>query len=100
MAGKPSVSAMARRYRDGASITSLAARYGMSAPTVRKRLVAHGVVIRSPGRPTSDTAGPDWHLEAMQLRLDGMAYPSIGVRLGKSAGVVRQTLSRMRRGAV
>ena len=42
------VEAMAEAYRKGASLKDLAAEYGASAETIRKRLKAHGVVFRVP----------------------------------------------------
>src|SRR4051794_13506708 len=42
-----------RLYRRGKTLKELAARYGVSVDTVRKRLADRGVPIRRAGRPTA-----------------------------------------------
>lgn len=59
---------MARRYLEGESTTQLAARFGVSAPTIARHLKAAGVELRPPGYPWRPLLPPS--TEGVAMRQD------------------------------
>jgi uncharacterized protein (DUF433 family) len=79
----------AARYRNGATLTDLAAAYAVTARTIRGRLLAAGVPLRShaPGRIPIPIE------EAAQLYRSGLTVRQIAYRYGVSETVVYNRLT-------
>lgn len=80
-------STLARAYEDGATITELAARFGMTYYKTRTTLLAAGVVLRRAGLVTPPA--PPGLVEAY---LGRASIHEVAKRFGLSFGVARRML--------
>ncbi|WP_410661510.1 helix-turn-helix domain-containing protein [Amycolatopsis sp. lyj-112] len=78
---------LVRAYEAGATITELAARFGMTYYRTRTSLLAAGVVLRQAG-PTGATAPPRF----VEAYLAGASIQDLATRFGLSFGVARRML--------
>ncbi|EME57154.1 helix-turn-helix domain-containing protein [Amycolatopsis decaplanina] len=74
-------------YEGGATITELAARFGMTYYKARASLISAGVELRQVG-PTTPSAPPG----LVQAYLDGATIHDVAKRFGLSFGVARRML--------
>ncbi|MFD5093040.1 helix-turn-helix domain-containing protein [Amycolatopsis thailandensis] len=78
---------LVRAYESGATITELAARFGMTYYGTRTALLAAGVTLRQAG-PTGAPAPPG----LIEAYLAGASIQDLATRFGLSFGVVRRML--------
>ncbi|MFI6303968.1 helix-turn-helix domain-containing protein [Amycolatopsis thailandensis] len=78
---------LVRAYDSGATITELAARFGMTYYKARASLISAGVELRQVG-PTTPSAPPG----LVQAYLDGATIHQVAKRFGLSFGVARRML--------
>ncbi|WP_409495873.1 helix-turn-helix domain-containing protein [Amycolatopsis sp. cmx-11-12] len=78
---------LVRAYEDGATITELAARFGMTYYKARASLITAGVELRQVG-PTTPSAPPG----LVEAYLGGANIHDVAKRFGLSFGVARRML--------
>lgn len=90
------VAAIARRYRKGAGLWTLAREYGVSTGTIRTRLMDFGVILRypgfDPGTPNTSMARAD-HPEIVAAYLMGDPIAAIAADRGLSSERIQQILT-------